>query len=442
MSRVYVFSDYAESIGGIEVIIIDLVHYLCKKGEQVFFLTELNSKNIYNDYLDKNESRLVIINKKVPINVSLYSKETIASDRQIVLKEIGTDETVYIIATYFNSVQYLMDIFKNYIKSKLLFIWPHPLDWVWTVPFKPTDDFIINKIKNKKYMYQKELFRILSDNKAHYFSSRSIFDFNNWYYEAGVKPPDIIEALPMRALENKITQYHINRNVKQINILWVGRFAFFKKNAIVYIFTILEKLAILYPNYKIIYNIVGYGPENHTNYIKNNIKPKKIKVNFLGGVKPDNLNEIFLQNHIGIAMGVTVKQMAQAGLPAILIDTLRGGYQDKENCNWIFHTSEGDAGDGYYYDVMNKPLTNRRFLLDILSDVFQKPEYLNMYSVKSTEYVNQYYSFERQTNKILEALDNSTFSGNSYYVFRYNGFLRLLYRLYKNIQMRKEEKND
>lgn len=437
-----VFGDYAKSIGGVEVFIIDMIHFLCKNNHKVFFLTETKSDNVYFNYLDIETPNLKFLNIRIPVNMGLYSKKQLALDREKIYEIIEICEPIYVISTYFNTFQFFMDIFIKHNSSKFLFIWPHPLDWIWTVPFIPKDNFITKKIKNRKYFYQRKLFELMSDNCAHYYSCRAVFDFNKWYYDLAVTPPDFIEALPIRADIQKLPQYQEERGNKKIKILWVGRFAFFKNDAIIHIFATLEKLAIQYPQYEIIFNIAGYGPENHTRYIKKNIRPQNITVNYLGGIHPDKLNTFFLQNHIGIAMGLTVKQMAQAGLPAILIDTLQKGYEDKKNCNWIFDTTEGDAGDGNYYDLMGRPLKYREYLEDLLNDVFKNLDKLQIYSIKSKAYVEKYYSFEIQSRNIIKAIENSTFTGRTYHVFRYNFLLRLLYKYYKALQRHRREKDD
>ena len=429
-----IFNDSNNSIGGIEVMFIEMAKYLSTKSNNVYFIVDNSS--VYEDELN-HLNNIYFIKKKYVGNIELMSKRKINREREYVLSQLDLDQDYFVISPYFQKLQYAMAIFKPMKNFKLIHLWAHPQQWAKQIKLIPTNSFS-NKIKRtKKYKYQKRLLMLLEEKRAHYYSARAITVFNNWYYNISLNPTTI-ETLPIQSTSEspKVYSKHEFNNKKTIRILWCGRLTYFKNEAIIEIANVLNKLAELYPKYNIEYGIIGFGSEQDEKYIKENINSDKIKIDFLGKVRPNNLLNIFKEYDIGVAMGLTVKKMGQVGLPAIVIDSFEKERKHNKNSNWLFETAEGDAGDGYYYEVANKVIENRKELFDLLNEVFETPSLLNKYSIKCINYVAKHYSFEKQIQAVIDTCKNSTFYADDYPVYRRNFALRILYSFYKNIKSR------
>ncbi len=410
---------YGSGVGGMEVFFSEYIKYLLRRNFNVYLLTINDSKNIYFELLDGISGISYIY--RDPDNIMYMTNKQRNIQRSDIRKQIQNIdfENTYGICGYFRDLLILIDVFKG-TNSKILLVWPHPLDWVNYIPFKQKQYFL-KKNKNSLYYYQKRLLRELDDSSGSYYTSYAIFDFNNWYYEEEM-PERVIEGLPIQKNSGDIFNYTHNINANKWNILWVGRFDFYKNDAIFRIFKTLEDLADR-RNLKISFNIVGHGAPEYVSDLKRRIVPHNIEVNYLGAVQPSELNIVFSKNDLGIGMGVTVKQMGYAGLPAILIDSLSDEYKGSNICSWVFDIDIGDDGDGLYYQIIGKPLSNRRAIEELLEDVFENPDSLDVYSRKCQNYIKKNYSYERQYEIITNRVLTSNFSSGNIEVYRY-GFLR------------------
>lgn len=428
----YIFIEKSTNYGGVEILTADLIKYMIESGSKVFFITQLvdhNRKNIYSDLLKDISDGLNIINVPHLERVMMYEDDRYQEDKKIIKEYISEKEDYCLITYYFRTMQYGIRVLEGYSKIRILYLWPHPLQFILAIPTFPKAAYAFKRKKNKMYYYQKKLFELMHKSNASFYSSRSIFDYNNWFYETNLEQKKRIECDPVRTIKPR-KQYHYDINSKKISVLWVGRFDFFKNDAIAYIYKNLNEFASKYPGIMFELNIVGGGNETFTNDLKSKLNPGTVDINYLGLKKPDELPDIYVSNDIGIAMGLTVKQMAMCGLPAILIDSLNDNYKTEKYCTWIYETSEGDAGDGAYYYSMGKPLTNRNKLSDILSSVIKEPASLNQLSMKCTEFVKKYYSLNTQNQKIIEAAEQSQLCVSEIKPFIYSLPVRRLYSLY------------
>lgn len=244
---------------------------------------------------------------------------------------------------------------------------------------------------------------------------------------------------PVRFNRKIVADKISNRKItNRLRVLWIGRLTYFKSDAIIHIFESLEKMRQAYPSINFVFNIIGDGSEKDRNYVKARITPQNVSVKFWGMIKPEDLYEHFKNNDIGVSMGLSVKIMAANGLPAILIDSMDRRYTSEKNCNWIFETDDGDAGDGLYYQIMGRPLNYRRRLVDILESVLKGDIDLNEYSVKSKEYVDNKYSYEKKYDDLYEEAINSEFRPNTCNTFHYNICIRFVFKIYKGLKRVKD----
>lgn len=432
-----IFNDSNTNLGGIEILFLEMTHYLVNHNHKVFFLVKDNS--IYESKL-ADCPHVTFIKKKYQKPVELYSNQEIIREKEHVLSQLPTTEKFQVISPYYNSLQYAIAVFGEKERFQLMHLWSHPQSWANSLSLKKQNSFIKIKNKNKKYFYQKNLIEHLEKKRADYYSARAIPVFNSWFYEISLDIPKI-ETLPIENVSQELQKIRLRNDSKKLSIIWCGRFTYFKNEAIVHIHQTLEKLAKQYPELKINYGIVGFGDKKSTEYLKKTIKSDKVNVNFLGKVEPKNLVKIFHEYDVGVGMGLTVKKMGQVGLPAIVIDSFEDDTLHEKNCNWLFDTHEGDAGDGYYFRLAGKEIENRKVLYDLLSEVATNPKRLEQYSKRCIEYVNTYYSAERQIKKILFTAKNSQFAGENYPVFRKNIGIRLVLSIVHKMYVGIKNKN-
>jgi len=133
-------------------------------------------------------------------------------------------------------------------------------------------------------------------------------------------------------------------------------------------------------------------------------------------------------------MGLTVKKMAQVGLSSIIIDSFDKLSNHERNANWLFDTSEGDAGCGYYFKIAGKEIKQRKKLDELIEEIINNKCLLIQYSERCKNFVEAYYSFEQQAKAIINTAINSTFVGLDYPIYRRNIIIRVIYSIYKKIK--------
>lgn len=420
-------------VGGMEVFFSGFIHFVIKKGHKVYFVSQVGEKNIFNELLKDLNGQFVWVDFK-RINIAEKTERQCDLIREGFLKKLNIRdyENTAAIAGYYSDMVFLTSMFSSINQVRMLLIWPHPLNWPNALFSNPKTYNTEKKINSPQYKYQKALVKEIDDAGGNYYTSYAIFDFTNWYYDADMKPRDI-EGLPIQVDNGKSFTYCYDSSSKVLRILWVGRFDYFKNDAIVYTLQTLDELSEKYNDIHFVFNIVGRGTVQFEQDIKKRATSEKVEVNFMGAVSPTKLNDVFSQNDIGIAMGVTVKQMGYSGLPSILIDSLTSDYNSDKICNWVFDIDTGDDGDGYYYYLANSPLEKRERLGDLLESVIMNPECLNEYSKKSQVFVNAHYSYEKQNTIILERAIESKYKGSKIPIYHYPFSKRVEIKLRKAI---------
>ena len=427
----YIFVDSSIVLGGVETLLIELAKYLINKDNKVYF-TSYKTENIYKNNLSEVDNIFFLYKQVEPKTIEFFSSRELKLEKRNILDQLDENQEYHVIAPYFDALQFAIAVFGDKNNFKLMHLWAHTQSWCTTLKLKNNDWFTKEKIVNSKYMYQKKLLAALRDNGGDFYSSRSVTVFNSWYYDIDINPQKV-ESLPIDSY-NQIESWEYDNNKNSLSVLWVGRFDAWKNEAIIYIYRTLELLAEKNKGVKIKFDIVGYGSPQHDAYIRNSVFSNNVQVNFIGGVKPEELPKLFTEYDIGIAMGLTVKKMAQVGLPSIVIDMFDNIEEYNKNANWLFETSEGDAGNGYYFKIAGQELKQRKKLEEILEEVIMNPCILSQYSIKCKEFVDEYYSFDKQSKAIVDTVKNSTFAGIKYPVYRRNLALRIAYSGYKKIK--------
>lgn len=424
-----IFNDSNINIGGIEVMFIEMTEYLISQGHKVFFLVE--NLSIYEKKLSSHE-HVYFIRRKTDQVIEFMSDKKIEKEREFVLKQFNLSENYYVISPYFDKLQLAMALFKSHKNFKLLNLWPHPEEWTSRVRLIGRANFSRKIYKNKKYKYQRKLLELLDLKNGHFYGGRVVPIFNNWFYKINLNPPTI-EALPIKDIEFDIKLSDQRAELKSIKIIWCGRFDYFKNEAIISISNVLNNLVLKFPEYKVVYGIIGYGSDKYTREVQERINSQNIEVEFIGKVEPENLTKVFRSYDIGIGMGLSVKKMAQVGIPSIVIDSVGPKDDHPKNSNWLFDTKEGDAGDGYYYRIANNSIENRESLHDLLERVFSNPSLLKGYGDLSFNYVNEFYSFEKQVNAIIHGAKTSNFFAEDYPVFKRKKYEYLIYQSFQSL---------
>lgn len=428
MNMNFIFNNSNTSIGGIEVLFIEMAKYLSKNNHNVYFISN-HKDDVYIRYLN-HLNNIFFVNKKINKLVEYCSDNDITTEKENMLSKFKDDDNYYVMCPYYESLQYAIAIFGKDSRFKLIHLWAHPQSWCKELVIIKKNGFITKKIKNSKYYYQKKLLKYLGKNRADFYPSEVVTTFNNWYYEIDLNP-DKFESFPIDNVNVCPKDSIVTQNEKNFNILWCGRFDYFKNEAIIHIHKVLEQVADRYPDYNISYSIIGFGSKKDTKYVKENIKSLNVEVEFIDRIEPSDLALNFKKYDIGIGMGLTVKKMAQVGLPSIVIDSFERRNNYSQNSNWLYDTIKGDAGDGYYCKMAERPIDSRKTLIDLLDDVFKNPQNLSVHSQKCLSYVNEYYSFEKQTKAIIDTAIESKFAGSSYPIYRKNRFLRFAYSIFE-----------
>lgn len=418
-----IINTFGVGYGGMEVLFAGLAKYAISNKHTVFILTLDKPNNIYYKLLGIETDNLHYIFSSDK-DILYMTKKDKQKQKKSVLNQLSKYNIDYsqtlVFAGYYKDLLMVNDIFSQINQIRVLFIWPHPMDWIhYLFPEKSRTYHWKKLIGNEHYNYQKELLQELEVGNAHYFTSYAISDYNKWYYEVPFTKRKI-EGLPVQKSSGLSFEYNYDVNLKKIRFIWVGRFDYFKNDAIKHIIKTLEKLKIKYSEYEFVFNIYGRGSEQYTTDIENNAKSDLIEINLFGTIPPDKLNEVFAQNDIGIGMGVTVKQMGYSGLPAILIDSLNDSYKTDKYCNWVFDIATGDDGDGFYYYIADNQLPYRKSLYNLVEEIIQEPSKLNDYSKKCKEYTETNYSCDRQYTCIIDRAAKSEYHGTKLPTYQYS----------------------
>lgn len=424
-----IINDYSTNIGGIETYLYDLAELL-SENHNVIFLVD-NNDSYYE--VNKGSKHYTFIYKKNLYKVEYLSKNSILNERSYIQSHFDENLDYYVISFRYPDLQYALAVFANKHNFKLIHFWSHPMSWISSLYLFGRNNYVTSKIsKNRnKFQYQQRLRVHLNENKADYCGlNKAVLHYNNWYYgtNLGFNPNAFNFSTRSKCeLQNKDG---FNSKVNMIKFVWVGRYEWFKINAINYIIGSLEMMDLNFKDFKISLDLYGYGSLEQERIINDVARNSSIFIRNMGKVEYANLPEILGKYDVGISMGTTVKNMADCSLSCILIDSINNNDITNTACSWFFDT-EDDSGDALYLEASGYQLTNRKTLTDLLTPVFKKNMDLNEISIKCKKHFMDNFSMKENLPKLLNLLSRSEFSGLDFEVYRRGFLIRYSYKIYK-----------
>ena len=426
-----IFNHYTTKVGGVETFLEDLASLLCIDHDVYFLVDKPDS---YIQVRDKY-GRFSYLYKKNNTPIEYQSKREISIEKDNLKSQLDLNKNYFVISLYFFTFQYSLAIFGDDINFKLLHFWNHPQNWINELYLIADNGYVTNNDikKVKKYLYQKNLLIELHEKFADYYTlNHSFINYNNWFYGTDLILNPNSFAFPVLSKCSKSNRHFNIQTSKTFKILWVGRFAWFKIDAINYIIKSLEYLSANWIDYLIELTIVGYGDKKYEKMIIDFSNNSTIKINLIGKVDYEKLPQLFDQYDVGIAMGLTVRNMADCSLPAILIDQIDHDDIFKPSCDWLFDSEIDDLGDGHYQLISGR-VQNKKTLIDLLNSILINELDLGYLSKKSKKFFDLNYSMENNLEKFFKFLNGSNFNGTKYKVYSRPFIIKVLYKLYKKI---------
>lgn len=428
----YIIIDSGVSIGGIETLLIEICNYIVSKGDNVTFISKQKDTIYRKKVLESN--KISHISLDINYDIEYLSSKKIQQIKNKFYKEFKLNklEEYYVICPGFCHIQIGILLFSDKNNVRLMHIWGHPEDWKNSINIISRPKMTSKIIVNDKYKYQKKLLERLDKDDANFYGAKVVQVFNSWYYNVCLKDKRI-EKFPIKHIEYKY-DYFYEKNKNTLNVVWCGRFDYWKNEAIKHIYDTLILLSKKYLDINFNFDIIGYGTKKFNDDIFNHINNESIKVNFIGKVDNEELSDFLKRYDLGIGMGLSVKKMAQVGLPAIVIDSAPKSRLDLLKCDWLFNTTDGDAGDGYYFEITGKKIDGRKRLIDLLEEILNDRELINIYSKKSYEYVRENYDESIQTEKIIKLVKDSKFINSNYEIYIRNCLEKYTYLGVKKVK--------
>lgn len=313
-------------VGGAETLLLRMVRYLVKYGNDVTIL----STNINRNYITEQLDEICHIVKVNSINDILKVHERIKGIEQrrdtficfflidffqcynIILREhLNIDIIVYVIHPY----NLLIDGIKRNCIAK----------WIAFGTFK---NIILNLVKSKKIIF-------MDDNciqKTEAFYKLSI----NHIATKILLPMNILLTMSDMCLSN----IAMNRTKKK-QILAIARTEFPFKGYLVGLIYLFQDIRERFPNVCLLIittnkallkkNVMEYGNSH-------NVKISYKNITILENVPYDSLSEYFLSSYVNIGMGTTILDAANYALPSLLVKSYTYGcsfigfFHEKPTC--------------------------------------------------------------------------------------------------------------
>lgn len=426
-----IINESNSNLGGVETFLSDLANSIYL-NHNVYFL--VNKDVSYFEFNDTRK-RFKYIYKNVNFPIEYSTKRDIRLEKEFIKSQLDLSEEYFVISLYFFTFQYSLAIFGDDSNFKLLHFWSHPQQWINELYVIGDTNYVTNNIvKNtRKFLYQKNLLIELHEKFADYYTlNHSFINYNNWFYGTDLILNPNSFAFPVLSKCSQSNRHFNIQTSKTFKILWVGRFAWFKIDAIKYIIKSLEYLSANWSDYLIELTIVGYGEKKYEKLIIDFSNNSTIKINLTGKVDHEKLPQLFDQYDVGIAMGLTVRNMADCSLPAILIDQIDHNDIFKPSCDWLFDSEIDDLGDGHYQFISGR-VQNKKTLINLLNSILMNELDLVYLSKKSKKFFDLNYSMENNLEIFFKFLNGSNFNGLNYKVYSRPFITKVLYKLYKKI---------
>lgn len=261
-------------------------------------------------------------------------------------------------------------------------------------------------------------FSICHENQALWFmDSANLLNTTKHLFNSIESP--IFIPVPTQSTDKKIS---INENIKNnfIRFCWIGRLCDFKIHILKYTLIKLSQIANEI-KIKIHFNIVGEGEEK-ASIESLNLESEFFKLNFIGVLTPNELDQYLLKNvDILTAMGTSALEGAKFGIPTILLDYSYVPINRDYLFRWLFSTENYDLG----HEITNEDIKyGNQSLKEIIYDVLNN--YIEL-SNNTYDYFNKNHKLSNIAKLFIEKLSESNLVYSSFPkdIFKKNMFRKI-----------------
>lgn len=252
------------------------------------------------------------------------------------------------------------------------------------------------------YSEYKKLSRLafyLESKKSLYIMDDACNDVFYRYFDKRLKNylPVVIPDEKIKTLE-KLKKKKTN----EFYCVWLGRLDNDFKNPI------LEHVLLSLDNFSIesevniVFDIIGKGPGlKSAKDVAAQVK--KIKINFLGEKRGDELAEIIQSHDIGFAMGTSALEIAACGVPVVLLDASYGKVPASYRYQWLFESTGYCIGRSIDA-ASDKTLGNKKTIKDLIDEIINDHE-----NIRDLCYlhVKKYHSIKVLQKKLFLAIQEN-----------------------------------
>jgi hypothetical protein len=263
---------------------------------------------------------------------------------------------------------------------------------IYTRSYYNTARIIIKFFEFKKLKKINRLLNELHNNDCLYFMDESnyriSYELNLFKLEPNYLPIPI----------NKKYGIKKRNNFDCINFAWIGRITGEK----IHPFNkIIKDLDNYKGNKKIYFHIIGYGDLSACNNLRN------LRIVEHGIVSKDNLDNLLLDEiDCVFAMGTSVLESSILSIPSVLCDISKTSLPKNYKYKFIYDTLNYSLGTEAHR-------SDGTLSMNIIIELMSFEDSYRLIGTKCKEYAEKNHSIDRITNKLLTAINNSTFNFDS-----------------------------
>ena len=125
----YIIIDSGVSIGGIEILLIEMCNYIVSKGDSVTFISKQKDTIYRKKILESN--KISHISLDINYDIEYLSPKKVQQIKNKFYKEFKLNklEEYYVICPGFSHIQIGILLFSDKNNARLMHIWGHPEDW-------------------------------------------------------------------------------------------------------------------------------------------------------------------------------------------------------------------------------------------------------------------------------------------------------------------------
>lgn len=340
-----VLLNFNSYIGGGETLLLRLAEYFQNKGIgfKVFYKKD---SYIESDIVKKGICSNNCHAISLPVDYYYLKSQDRAALRNKILSSLEADVDYELYSFCARDLYLTIDLTKNMsYRIKIVHLILHDQDNLYCC--QTLVDKIRLKLLGKRYFssqkmikFNETLFNIV--NKKGVLIPQSDFIVKLWGEKFGIEM-DYSQVVPLPACNFLEYNYNPTNNKK---ILWIGRIIDFKIPALCSLLNFLKRRS----DYSL--SIVGYGAEE---YIRKYIADHHInieQIRFLGKINYDELGNVISNHSIGYAMGTSIIEIAQYGIPVIMALASPSYHLFKKDaCGGLYvNKSKGNVGVDLFYD--------------------------------------------------------------------------------------------